>query len=120
MAESTLGVVRGRLQGYLLFWIIQFGIYFNLFVAWGQTDPAGGCSLGDYVGLGQWRIEKQRYRKLYQQPSAESDPAPTEEGPAQKLPPATEAKSHPESLVQAPTEEGPAQKLPPATEAKSH
>jgi hypothetical protein len=58
-------VLRGRFLSYFIFWAMMFGIYFNLFVAWGQTEADGGFSLGNHVGLGQWRIEKQRFRNAY-------------------------------------------------------
>merc|ERR1711879_441831 len=58
-----MGLV-GRLKGYVIGWLSMVLIYFNPLVAWGQTDPVGGMCIGDLIGLGQWRIEKQRFQTL--------------------------------------------------------
>lgn len=57
-------VLLGRLRGYIVSWVLMLLLSFNPFIAWGQPDPAGKCSLGDIVGLGQWRIEKQRFQNF--------------------------------------------------------
>lgn len=54
-------VFFGRLRGYVIAWLTMLLISFNPLVAWGQPNPAGTPSLGDYIGVGQWRIEKQRF-----------------------------------------------------------
>lgn len=53
-----------RLKSYIIFWFLMFFVYFNPLVAWGQTDPNGSLKIGDLIGLGQWRIEKQRFQAL--------------------------------------------------------
>merc|ERR1712232_81540 len=60
--EYPSHVVYARAQGYLMSWMIIVGIYFNPVVAWGQPDPHGKFCLGDLGGLGQWRIEKQKFQ----------------------------------------------------------
>jgi hypothetical protein len=55
-------VVIARIQGYLIAWGLMIFVYFNPLIAWGQPDPYGKAVLGDYIGLGQWRIEKQRFQ----------------------------------------------------------
>jgi hypothetical protein len=57
-------VAHSRLQGYVISWLLMLFLYFNPVLAWGQPDPAGGFCLGDYIGIGQWRIEKQRFQHL--------------------------------------------------------
>jgi len=63
LSHVTLDVLWGRVRSYMLSWLLTVAVYFNLFMAWGQPDPRRHAScLGDWVGLGQWRIEKQRFR----------------------------------------------------------
>jgi hypothetical protein len=63
---KALMVVRGRAKGYIIFWFLQIFFYFNPVVAWGQ--PGGEATtlgfIGDCVGLGQWRIERQRFQSI--------------------------------------------------------
>mmetsp|Transcript_49767 Transcript_49767/g.142394 ORF Transcript_49767/g.142394 Transcript_49767/m.142394 type:complete len:483 (-) Transcript_49767:345-1793(-) len=54
----------GRIKGYIISWLLMPLIYFNPVVAWGQPDPTKGFNLGDYIGFGQWRIEKQRFQNF--------------------------------------------------------
>lgn len=64
LGDNTVVVVRGRLRGYLVFWFLQTFVYFNPLVAWGQPDSSTTTFglLGDLTGLGQWRIERQRFQ----------------------------------------------------------
>lgn len=55
-------ILRGRLKSYIVSWVLMLLLGFNPVVAWGQVDPEGKCSLGDYIGLGQWRIEKMKFK----------------------------------------------------------
>merc|ERR1712070_887398 len=57
-------VITGRLEGYIISWMLMVLLVFNPLVAWGQPDPAGEFCLGDIIGLGQWRIEKQKFQHL--------------------------------------------------------
>mmetsp|Transcript_150342 Transcript_150342/g.277271 ORF Transcript_150342/g.277271 Transcript_150342/m.277271 type:complete len:218 (+) Transcript_150342:3-656(+) len=57
-------VLFGRIGGWIFSWLYMVLVIFNPFIAWGQPDPTGRCSLGDVIGLGQWRIEKQRFQTL--------------------------------------------------------
>jgi len=55
-------VFAGRAKAYLTYWLL-FLIYFNPFVAWGTPDPdKPQTGIGDLIGVGQWRIEKQRFQ----------------------------------------------------------
>lgn len=64
--ESKLFAVCGwvliaRFKSYLFEWWLILFVRFNLLIAWGTTDPSGPpARLGDCIGLGKWRIEKQR------------------------------------------------------------
>jgi len=55
-------LLAARLQGYLVTWVCMLVFYLNPFVAWGQPDPKGKPVAGEIIGLGQWRIEKQRFQ----------------------------------------------------------
>jgi len=56
-------VVMGRIKSWIIFWCLMLFIYFNPFLAWGTTNPDEKQSgIGDLIGLGQWRIEKQRFQ----------------------------------------------------------
>eukprot|EP00928_Gymnodinium_smaydae_P100035 TRINITY_DN970_c2_g1_i1.p1 TRINITY_DN970_c2_g1~~TRINITY_DN970_c2_g1_i1.p1 ORF type:complete len:456 (-),score=94.13 TRINITY_DN970_c2_g1_i1:70-1437(-) len=55
-------VLRGRLRSYVITWVVQALVYFNPWISWGQPDPSAPLCLGDYIGLGQWRVEKQRFQ----------------------------------------------------------
>jgi hypothetical protein len=56
-------MVKGRIKSYLIFWCLCLFLYFNPIIAWGTTDPDKPQSkIGDLIGLGQWRIEKQRFQ----------------------------------------------------------
>jgi len=57
-------IFYGRLRGYVITWMLMVFVYFNPFIAWGQPNPNGPMCFGDYIGLGQWRIEKQRFQAL--------------------------------------------------------
>lgn len=57
-------LVKGRLKAYFIATFMMAFVYFNPFVAWGQPVPGGRFNLGDYIGLGQWRIEKQRFQAM--------------------------------------------------------
>jgi len=64
-----LHTLRSRVIGWFFAWGMTVFVYFNPFVAWGQPDPdpePGMCAnfafLGDLIGLGQWRIEKQLFQ----------------------------------------------------------
>jgi len=58
-------VIISRLSSYVIAWLMMLLIYMNPLLAWGQTDPDGTpSSLADLIGLGQWRIEKQRFQAL--------------------------------------------------------
>merc|ERR1711974_461380 len=59
-----VSTLRGRVTSYIFAWAMMVGVYFNPFVAWGQPDPAGKLCAGDYIGIGQWRVEKQRFQGL--------------------------------------------------------
>lgn len=55
--------LAGRLMSYLIVApCYALALPFNPLLAWGQPDPREGYCWGDYIGLGQWRIEKQRFR----------------------------------------------------------
>mmetsp|Transcript_96461 Transcript_96461/g.273156 ORF Transcript_96461/g.273156 Transcript_96461/m.273156 type:complete len:612 (+) Transcript_96461:105-1940(+) len=63
--DVGLLVARARLQSYVIFWLLMAFVYFNPVVAWGTPDPSKPQSgPGDLIGLGQWRIEKQRFQAL--------------------------------------------------------
>lgn len=64
IGETTIieTVVVSRLEGYIISWLMMLLLTFNPFLAWGQPDPKGGFCLGEYIGIGQWRIEKQRFQ----------------------------------------------------------
>lgn len=59
-------VLLSRLQGYVFTWLFYILFPFNLLFAWGNTsaDPESfdKFCLGDCIGIGQWRIEKQRFQ----------------------------------------------------------
>jgi hypothetical protein len=61
-------VMQGRALSYIYSWLLALGVYFNIFIAWGQPDLHGTFSIGDkiadLVGLGQWRVEKRRFQNL--------------------------------------------------------
>eukprot|EP00928_Gymnodinium_smaydae_P044743 TRINITY_DN29861_c0_g1_i2.p1 TRINITY_DN29861_c0_g1~~TRINITY_DN29861_c0_g1_i2.p1 ORF type:complete len:455 (+),score=76.08 TRINITY_DN29861_c0_g1_i2:66-1430(+) len=54
-------ILLARVRGYVINWLLMVFIYFNPFLAWGQANPRGPPIVGDLIGLGQWRIEKQKY-----------------------------------------------------------
>jgi len=61
--------LHSRVVGYFFSWGMMVFVYFNPFVAWGQPDPepepgmwANFAFLGDCIGLGQWRIERQLFQ----------------------------------------------------------
>jgi len=56
-------VIVGRIKSYIICSGLALFLYFNPVIAWGTTDPEKPqLGLGDLVGLGQWRIEKQRFQ----------------------------------------------------------
>jgi len=59
--DMTL-VIQTRLQAYAFEWIFMLAVTFNPIAAWGQVDPDGPFCLGDILGLGRWRLEKQRFQ----------------------------------------------------------
>jgi len=61
---NLASVVVGRITSYVFAWVLMVVFYFNPFLAWGQPDPSGSLCIGDYIGVGQWRIEKQRFQAL--------------------------------------------------------
>jgi len=62
--KDTISVVRGRAKGYLVSWFLQTFVYFNPLVAWGEVGetPTVFGTIGDLIGLGQWRIERQKFK----------------------------------------------------------
>lgn len=59
-AEYIQLVAAGRVKGYIISWVLFLLLDFNVLVAWGQTNPDGPFCLGDLIGIGKWRIEKQK------------------------------------------------------------
>jgi len=57
-------LLLGRLKAYIIVTFIHVFITFNPFVAWGQPIPGEPLTFGDYIGLGKWRIEKQRFQAM--------------------------------------------------------
>lgn len=57
-------VFVGRVAGWSFSWLYMLLVTFNPVIAWGQPDPTEQSLLGDFIGLGQWRIEKQRFQTL--------------------------------------------------------
>jgi hypothetical protein len=55
-------VFLARIFSYCFSWGFMLLVMFNPLIAWGQPDPYGKAVLGDYIGLGQWRIEKQKFQ----------------------------------------------------------
>lgn len=56
-------VLMSRIKSYIISWVMFVFMYFNPLVAWGTPDPTKPqTGLGDLIGLGQWRIEKQRFQ----------------------------------------------------------
>lgn len=60
---DTSTVLQGRVRGYFVFWFLQAFVYFNPLVAWGLPDTTTSAFgyVGSLIGLGQWRIERQRF-----------------------------------------------------------
>eukprot|EP00927_Polykrikos_kofoidii_P060148 TRINITY_DN55216_c0_g1_i1.p1 TRINITY_DN55216_c0_g1~~TRINITY_DN55216_c0_g1_i1.p1 ORF type:complete len:412 (-),score=19.95 TRINITY_DN55216_c0_g1_i1:78-1313(-) len=56
-------ILACRLQSYAISWLLMTLLTFNPLVAWGQPDPAKAPCFGDLFGVGQWRIEKQRFQR---------------------------------------------------------
>jgi len=66
LRDNTVAGIRGRVQGYIVFWLLQTFVYFNPIVAWGQphlTTTAFGF-LGNITGLGKRRIERQKFQYI--------------------------------------------------------
>jgi len=59
---NLLAVLFSRLQGWAFAWLFMLFITFNPIMAWGQPDPSGPFCAGDLLGLGQWRVEKQKFQ----------------------------------------------------------
>jgi len=63
---QTPMIIKARFNGYMINAIIPFLWYLNPFFAWGKTDPFKTAfdigSIGDLIGMGQWRIEKQKFQ----------------------------------------------------------
>ena len=62
--EHMPAVIAGRMRAYIIAWVTMFLIFFNPFIAWGQPNIDGPTSWGDYIGIGSWRIQKQRFQSL--------------------------------------------------------
>jgi len=62
--KGSIMVIRGRAKGYLFSWFLQTFVYFNPVLAWGETHetPTALGTIGDLIGLGQWRIERQKFK----------------------------------------------------------
>mmetsp|Transcript_58329 Transcript_58329/g.115619 ORF Transcript_58329/g.115619 Transcript_58329/m.115619 type:complete len:620 (-) Transcript_58329:205-2064(-) len=62
--SASLRVLRGRTRGYVISWFLQAFVYFNPLIAWGDTGetPTLFGTIGDLIGLGQWRIERQKFK----------------------------------------------------------
>jgi len=60
--DNLLAVLFSRLQAYVSAWLFMLCITFNPIAAWGQPDPSGPFCAGDLLGLGQWRVEKQKFQ----------------------------------------------------------
>lgn len=57
--QIVVDMVMGRLNAYLISWVLMVGINFNPFIAWGSTKHDETC-LGDWIGLGQWVMQKRK------------------------------------------------------------
>jgi hypothetical protein len=84
--ETTLAIIfGGRLNGYLFSVMAPLVLYFNPVMAWGQSWPPGTRPastfgwVGDNVGVGQWRCEKQRFRAACVQAMGRNDKQALEE-----------------------------------------
>jgi hypothetical protein len=66
--KVLVAVMSGRFKAYIISWLLMFFVYFNPVVAVGEPSPLAERSLLsliiDLVGLGQWRIEKMRFKAL--------------------------------------------------------
>merc|ERR1712129_89658 len=60
--HNLLAVLFSRLQAYVCAWLFMLFLTFNPVAAWGQPDPSGPFCAGDLLGLGQWRVEKQKFQ----------------------------------------------------------
>mmetsp|Transcript_61624 Transcript_61624/g.198480 ORF Transcript_61624/g.198480 Transcript_61624/m.198480 type:complete len:475 (+) Transcript_61624:118-1542(+) len=80
LVNYCLTVVSGRIMGYVISWCLFAFVYFNPIIAWGQPDPNAKFNLGDYIGLGQWRIEKQRFQMRCVEILCGRQPAPPAKG----------------------------------------
>lgn len=57
--DLPLAVLQSRVLSYIFSWSLMLSLYFNPFVAWGSSKPKT-TSLGDWIGLGQWVLERQK------------------------------------------------------------
>eukprot|EP00419_Tripos_fusus_P050962 CAMPEP_0172819300 /NCGR_PEP_ID=MMETSP1075-20121228/14502_1 /TAXON_ID=2916 /ORGANISM="Ceratium fusus, Strain PA161109" /LENGTH=516 /DNA_ID=CAMNT_0013659801 /DNA_START=62 /DNA_END=1612 /DNA_ORIENTATION=+ len=62
MWDDLTLIILARLQAYACEWILMILVTFNPIVAWGQADPNGPLCVGDMLGLGRWRLEKQQFQ----------------------------------------------------------
>jgi len=73
LAQYLALALLGRGQGYILEILYKFFWTFNPYIAWGEPDPRVVASPSWYqsvlhsvqsiIGLGQWRLEKQRFQR---------------------------------------------------------
>lgn len=56
--------LTGRLKSYVITWVTMVCVHFNPFVMWANPNLGGGFCAGDYVGVGQWRAEKQKFQAI--------------------------------------------------------
>merc|ERR1719198_761310 len=63
-------IFQSRLLGYVINASMSGGVYFCAIAAWGDPRPPQDAKLasvggiGDLVGIGQWRIEKQKFQAV--------------------------------------------------------
>jgi len=80
LLSHTGGIFKARLMGYVINAGMSAFVYFCALAAWGapvapeDVSMASIGGIGDNIGLGQWRIEKQKYQAVmsaaYKKPPA--------------------------------------------------
>jgi len=56
-------VLQSRFKAYFISWAFYLLVPFNLLIAWGTSEPLDKKNtFADWIGIGQWRIEKQRFQ----------------------------------------------------------
>merc|ERR1712217_488440 len=63
--QDLMYVVQVRLKSYVIKVLIFILRYFNPFIAWGKldaNDTSIRSKIGDILGFGKWRIEKQQFQ----------------------------------------------------------